>query len=202
MEKPLKILSVERLAIPEVISVRFGLFSDERGYFTEPWRATDFDSVPGLEGVRFVQVNESFSKKGVVRGLHFQWDPPQGKLVRVLQGRMIDLAVDLRKTSPTLGKVLGRDMTPGEWIWIPPGFAHGFVSLEDTTIEYFCTASWNPGGEGGITPLTDGLDWSLCDSDVAGTARRVLSGNPILSEKDRRAPSLSSWLSDARSCIF
>lgn len=211
VEIELKILSVEPLAIPEVLVVRFGRFSDERGYFSEPWRAADFDGASGLEalkGVRFVQANESFSKKGVVRGLHFQWDPPQGKLVRVLRGRMIDLAVDIRKGSPTLGKVVGWDMArrdgdaEGEWIWLPPGFAHGFASLEDTTIEYFCTASWNPGGEGGITPLSDGLDWSLCAPSVAGTVRRALAGKPILSEKDRRAATLSSWLADARSDRF
>ena len=208
---PLKILSVDRLAIREIFVVRFGRFADERGYFTEPWRAADFDGAAGLEalkGVRFVQANESFSKKGVVRGLHFQWDPPQGKLVRVLRGRMIDLAVDIRKGSPTIGKVVARDMArgdgdaEGEWIWIPPGFAHGFASLEDTTIEYFCTASWNAGGEGGVTPLTDGLDWSLCDPSAAGEVRRILAGKPLLSEKDRRAPTLSAWLADPRSSAF
>ena len=207
----MKILSVTPLAVPDVLTVRFAGFSDSRGFFTEPYRAGDFDAAPGLEplrGLRFVQVNESFSKKGVVRGLHFQWDPPQGKLVRTLRGRMIDVAVDVRKGSPTLGKAVARDMPrregdpEGEWIWLPPGFAHGVFFLEDTTIEYLCTAAWNPAGEGGITPLTDGLDWSLCDPAAARAVKDLLASGPELSDKDRAAPALSAWLSGPRSGAF
>ncbi len=204
----MKILAVEPLAVPDVLVVRFARFSDDRGYFTEPYRGGDFDAAPGLEalkGVRFVQMNESFSRKGVVRGLHFQWDPPQGKLVRTVQGRMIDLALDIRKASPTLGKIVVRDMprrngdAEGEWIWLPPGFAHGVVFLEDTTIEYLCTSSWNAGGESGISPLSADLDWSLCAEPARKAVRGILDGRPLLSEKDRQAPSLSAWLSDPRS---
>lgn len=199
----MKILSVTPLAIPEVLTIRFARFSDPRGFFTEPYRAGDFDAAPGLEalkGVRFVQVNESYSKKGVVRGLHFQWNPPQGKLVRTVRGRMIDLAVDIRKGSPTLGKVVARDMprregdAEGEWIWLPPGFAHGVIFLEDTTIEYLCTAPWNPAGEGGLTPLSDGLDWSLCDPEPARLVKEALASHPLLSDKDRVSPDFKTWL--------
>lgn len=206
----MKILSVTPLALPEVLAIRFARFADERGTFAETYRAADFDAAPGLaalQGARFVQANESFSKKGVVRGLHFQWDPPQGKLVRTVRGRMIDVTVDIRTASPTHGKAAARDMArkdgdaEGEWLWIPPGFAHGVFFLEDTTIEYLCTAPWNPAGEAGITPLTEGLDWSLCDPHLATAAAQVLAGG-VLSAKDKDGFSLQAWAADPRSKVF
>jgi dTDP-4-dehydrorhamnose 3,5-epimerase len=207
----MKILSVERLAIPDVLAVRFQRFADERGYFTETFRRSDFDKTPGLEplrGVPFLQANESFSKKGVVRGLHFQWNPYQGKLVRTVRGHMVDLALDIRKGSPTLGKVVARDMprregdAQGEWVWVPPGFAHGVVFLEDSTIEYFCSGEWSPGCEASISPLAGDLDWSLCDPAAAAAARGVLSGAPVVSTKDREGFDVARWLTDPRSENF
>jgi dTDP-4-dehydrorhamnose 3,5-epimerase len=204
-----KIISVEKLPIPDVVALRFARFPDDRGYFSESFRASDVErAAPGLAGARFIQANESFSKKGVARGLHFQWDPPQGKLVRTVRGRMIDLALDIRKGSPTAGRVVARDMprregdAEGEWIWLPPGFAHGVVFLEDTTIEYLCTAEWNPSGEGGISPLAEDLDWSLCDPAAGELARRALAAGPLMSDKDRRGPSFKGWMADPRSAAF
>jgi dTDP-4-dehydrorhamnose 3,5-epimerase len=207
----LKILSVSPLAIPEVLLVRYARFQDARGFFAENYRAGDFDAAPGLEplrGARFVQENESFSRKGVARGFHFQWDPPQGKLVRTVRGRMIDVALDIRKGSPTFGKAVARDMprregdAEGEWIWLPPGFAHGVLFLEDTTIEYLCTAPWNPAGEAGISPLTEGVDWSLCEPAAARVARAFLAGGPVMSDKDKEGFTLERWAADPRSAAF
>lgn len=207
----MKILSVTPLAVPAVLSIRFGRFPDERGYFTETYRAADFDAAPGLgvlKGVRFVQANESFSKRGVVRGLHFQWDPPQGKLVRTVRGRMIDVAVDIRRGSPTWGKAVARDLArkegdpEGEWVWMPPGFAHGVFFLEDTTIEYMCTAAWNPSGEGGISPLSEGVDWSLCDPHLSAAVAKLLADGAGMAEKDKKSFTLAGWAADPRSQNF
>src|SRR3954454_7369139 len=144
----MKILAVEPLKIPEIKVIRFARFGDQRGYFTEHFRQTDFQTnpfTPFMRGVEFVQTNESFSRAGTVRGLHFQWNPYMGKLVRTLYGHMIDLVLDIRKGSPTFGKAIAYDMLSNhaehfnEWIWVPPGFAHGNTFLEDTAIEYFCS---------------------------------------------------------------
>ena len=143
-----KILSVQSLSLREVKVIRFARFCDHRGYFTEHYRKNDFDQHPDLDflrSVQFTQCNESYSRKNSIRGLHFQWNPFMGKLVRTIQGRMIDLVLDIRLKSPTLGKAIAYDMPAraeadyGEWIWVPPGFAHGNVFTEPTTIEYFCT---------------------------------------------------------------
>src|SRR5262249_48166119 len=144
----LRIFDVTTLPIPELKVIRFGRFSDSRGYFSEPYRRsvivddvrTDF-----LEGLSIAQVNESWSREGVLRGLHFQWNPFMGKLVRTISGRMIDLALDIRLESPTFGKIVAYDMPASpeaeysEWIWVPPGFAHGNLFTKETIIEYFCS---------------------------------------------------------------
>ncbi|MGI9254295.1 MAG: dTDP-4-dehydrorhamnose 3,5-epimerase family protein, partial [Thermomicrobiales bacterium] len=103
----MKVTEVGQLAIPAVKTVRFARFTDHRGYFTEHFRQSDFDgpALPFLNGVRFQQANESFSKAGVIRGLHFQWNPYMGKLVRTVHCRMIDIVMDIRIGSPTYGKV-------------------------------------------------------------------------------------------------
>src|SRR5262245_54329953 len=109
----MKILSVVDLALPGIKVIRFARFRDQRGYFTEPFRRSDVDSHAQLEALRgasFVQANESHSSANVVRGLHFQWNPFMGKLVRTITGHMVDIALDLRKGSPTLGKAIMYDM--------------------------------------------------------------------------------------------
>ena len=140
----MKILSITDLAIPSVKVIRFARFRDNRGYFSEHYRFSDFetgDAASFMNGVRFLQMNESFSKPHTVRGLHFQWNPFMGKLVRTVRGRMIDMVVDIRKGSPTYGKIIAYDMPVTgdedftEWIWVPPGFAHGNTFTEDTVIE-------------------------------------------------------------------
>ena len=145
---------------PAIKVIRFARFMDMRGYFTESFRKSDFASqLAFMKDVQFVQFNESFSRRNVVRGMHFQWNPFMGKLVRTVHGRMVDLFLDIRKGSPTYGKAAACDMPSSpdndyaEWIWIPPGFAHGNYFTEDTTIEYICSGEYSPGCEAGISPL-------------------------------------------------
>ena len=176
----MKILEVRTLPVPEIKVIRFGRFRDERGYFTEPYRRSDVDAIRTefLAGLSFPQVNESCSRAGVVRGLHFQWNPFMGKLVRTISGRMVDLVLDIRLDSPTLGKIVAYDMPASreadcsEWIWVPPGFAHGNLFTEETIIEYFCTGEYSPGNEAAVSPLAADLDWSLCEPTFVRSSRR------------------------------
>jgi dTDP-4-dehydrorhamnose 3,5-epimerase len=201
-----KILEIKELAIPAVKVIRFGRFRDHRGYFTEHYRRSDFDGaqIPFLNGVPLLQANESFSRAGVVRGLHFQWNPWMGKLVRTVRGRLIDLALDIRLGSPTFGKVVAIDLPSrgdedhGTWVWVPPGFAHGTVFTEDTVIEYFCSGEYSPGCEAGVSPLAPDLDWSLCDPALRDEVRAVFAGDPLMTDKDRDAFSVAGWAADER----
>jgi dTDP-4-dehydrorhamnose 3,5-epimerase len=207
----MKILDVKSLAIPDVKVVRFGRFPDARGYFTEPFRKSDFFGCPGLEslrGIEFVQVNESYSHANVLRGLHFQWNPFMGKLVRAVAGHLVDLALDIRQGSPTAGKIIAYDMpsrhgdTSAEWIWVPPGFAHGTLLLEPTYLEYYCTGEYSPGCEAAISPLAHDLDWSLCDPRLKAAFDRVVATGAIVSEKDRHGVTLAQWNADPRAAEF
>ena len=207
----MRILDVDTLPIPEVKVIRFGRFSDDRGYFSEPYRhsvmrddiRTDF-----FADIAIAQVNESWSREGVVRGLHFQWNPFMGKLVRTISGRMVDLALDIRLDSPTFGKIIAYDMPCSsttdysEWIWVPPGFAHGNFFTEETIIEYFCSGEYSPGNEAAVSPLADDLDWTLCPPVLRDELRALVDDGAVISEKDRNAGSLSDWQSDARSANF
>lgn len=204
----MKILFVESLALPEVKVIRFGRFRDARGYFTESFRREDFEGHADLAflwGERFVQTNESYSRAGTLRGLHFQWEPVQGKLVRTLHGHMVDVVVDIRPDSPRVGKAVMYDLRNdddaefGEWIWVPPGFAHGTWFPTASRIEYLCTAAYNPAGEGAISPFADDLDWSMCEPVLkAGFDALVAGGNLLISDKDRAGVSLRDWLADPR----
>ncbi|AYQ32782.1 dTDP-4-dehydrorhamnose 3,5-epimerase [Runella sp. SP2] len=153
------------------------VYKDERGYFFETYNKQAFE-VHGLP-THFVQDNQSFSKKGVVRGLHFQREPhAQGKLVRVVMGRVLDFAVDIRPDSPTFGQyeVVELDATRGNLFYVPEGFAHGFVALEDSVFIYKCTNLYNKAAEGGIlwNDPTLNIDWQVT--------------NPIVSSKDLELP--------------
>ena len=207
----MKILAVRELALPGVLVIKFGRFSDIRGYFAETFRKSDLEIYPDCSlftKVNFVQCNESFSRAGTVRGLHFQWNPVMGKLVRTIQGHMMDLVLDIRKGSPTYGRIVCYDMPshPGdefsEWIWVPPGFAHGNVFLLDTTIEYFCSGEYNPECEASISPLSQDLDWSLCDPQLASTYKVVVPATRLITEKDKHGLSLNQWTQDERSSNF
>ncbi len=167
------------------------LFEDERGFFMEVFRADQFRAL-GLPD-SFVQDNHSRSAKGVLRGMHFQWDPPQGKLIRVTQGRAFLALVDIRIGSPTLGKWFGIELSAPsrKQIWAPPGFANGFCALSDVVeIQYKCTGVYNRQSEGSI----------LWNDPAVGIAWPV--GQPILSAKDGSAQTLAQWLSSPHSDRF
>ena len=207
----MKLIDVSTTAIEAVKVIRFGRFCDHRGYFTEPFRRSDFqgNSATGfLKGVEFVQANESRSHKGTVRGLHFQWNPYMGKLVRTLSGRMIDMFLDIRKGSPTFGKIAAYDIPADpdrdcdEWIWVPPGFAHGNFFPEETLIEYFCSGEYSPGCEAGISPLAPDIDWSLCDESLRKLFDRIAEGTDLMTDKDRNGLSVEAWKNDERSDHF
>lgn len=183
--------TIEATEIPEVRIVRPRVFPDERGWFLEVLQLDVFAEL-GLP-TRFVQVNQSRSSRGVVRGLHFQWDPPQGKLMRVVAGRAFLVAVDIRPGSPTLGRSVTLEASADEpvLVWAPATFARGFAALSDTTeIEYFCTAPYNPACESGIRwdDPAIGIRWPL--------------DSPALSAKDAAAGSLADWLSNPASAAF
>lgn len=207
----MKILSITDLAIPAVKVIRFARFRDNRGYFSEHYRFSDFetgDAASFMHGVRFLQMNESFSKPHTVRGLHFQWNPFMGKLVRTVRGRMIDMVVDIRKGSPTYGKIIAYDMPVtgdedfSEWIWVPPGFAHGNTFTEDTVIEYLCSGEYSPGCEAGLSPVASDLDWSLCDPELAELFQQIAHSTEFMTAKDRDGLSLATWTADPRSENF
>lgn len=175
-------MEIVALEIPDVLVIKPDVFADERGYFFESFQKEKFDTF-GINKT-FLQDNESKSQKGVLRGLHYQMPPfAQGKLVRVIKGSVLDVAVDIRKLSPTFGKwvsvVLSED---NKWMcWIPEGFAHGFISLEDETIfSYKCTNIYHKPSERSIL-------WNDSSLNISwGTE------SPILSLKDAEAPLLQN----------
>jgi dTDP-4-dehydrorhamnose 3,5-epimerase len=167
-------------ALPGVLIIEPRVFGDARGFFMETWNAAAF-AAQGLD-LTFVQDNHSRSQKGVLRGLHFQNPGPQGKLVRVTQGAVFDVAVDLRASSPTFGQWAGVELSAENkrMFWVPEGFAHGFLTLEDDTdFLYKCTApyapqseftlAWNDPAVGIAWPL-DGRDPLISDKDARGLA--------------------------------
>lgn len=183
--------TIERTAIPEVLVVHPRRFEDERGWFAEILQTGAFADL-GLPS-RFEQVNQSRSARGVVRGLHFQWDPPQGKLMRVVAGRAFMVAVDVRPGSPTLGRVVTLEASADEPVlfWAPASFARGFAALSDTTeIEYFCTAPYNGANEGGIR-------WD--DPELAIPWPVPV---PLISPKDAAAGTFADWLARPESAAF
>lgn len=171
-------------ALPEVKVIEPDVFGDERGFFLEAWNARAFGEL-GI-GPRFVQDNHSRSARGVLRGLHYQLRHAQGKLVRVVSGRIFDVAVDLRRGSPRFGQWAGTELSAGNkrQIWIPPGFAHGFLALEDETdCLYKCTDYWSPGDERSLL-------WNDPELRIAWPFEGI--GAPRLSCKDRNAPPLKA----------
>jgi dTDP-4-dehydrorhamnose 3,5-epimerase len=178
-------IHVESTHLGDVVVLVQDVFRDDRGFFTETFRADQFQKL-GLPQ-RFVQINQSGSRKNVVRGLHFQWDPPMGKLMQVVQGAAFLAAVDIRKGSPTLGKWFGIEVSAEDkrQVWAPAGFARGFAVLSDfAVVQYQCTGIYNGKAESGIR-------WN--DPDI-GVEWPVTEAQALMSDKDRRAQSLSDWL--------
>ena len=170
-------------SIPSVLIIEPRVFDDTRGFFLESFNQWAFNQATGLD-VNFVQDNHSRSSKGVLRGLHYQIQQPQGKLVRVVHGSVFDVTVDLRKSSPTFGQWVGVELTEdnNRQLWIPPGFAHGFYVLSDSadflykTTDYYapefeCSLIWND--------PTIGIEWPLINTQ------------PIISTKDAQGKKLA-----------
>ena len=181
-------MQVEDTALPGVKRIVPRRFGDHRGFFAEIWNARAFREA-GL-ALDFVQDNHSLSPGvGTLRGLHFQAPPHgQGKLVRCGRGRLFDVAVDIRRGSPTYGQAVGYELSAenGHMLWIPEGFAHGFVTREpDTEVVYKCTGFYEPTAEGAV-------HWELVDVPW------MLSRPPSLSERDARAPRLDALESPFR----
>ena len=171
-------MNVIQTAIPDLLILEPKVFGDARGFFMESFNAKAFQAATGLD-VNFVQDNHSRSAKGVLRGLHYQIEQAQGKLVRVVRGSVFDVTVDLRKSSPTFGRWVGLELSEenNRQLWIPPGFAHGFLVTSDSadflykTTDYYApqferSLAWND--------PTVGVEWPL----------HLLDGAPLLSAKD------------------
>ena len=176
-------LDVVALGLPGVVLLTPARFGDNRGFFSESWNRQRMAEA-GLN-IDFVQDNHSLSSEaGTIRGLHFQTPPhAQGKLVRCGRGALFDVAVDIRKGSPTYGQWVGEELTAenGKQLWIPPGLAHGFVTrAPDTEIIYKCTDYYAPDCDAGLRWDSCGVDWGF-------------DGAPILSEKDTLAPTFEGF---------
>jgi dTDP-4-dehydrorhamnose 3,5-epimerase len=169
-------LEIQRLAVPDVVLLRPKVFGDHRGFFMETWNRKSFREA-GLD-LEFVQDNHSRSGRHTLRGMHYQLQQTQGKLVRVTQGAVFDVAVDMRRSSPTFGRWVGAELSDAnqQMLWVPPGFAHGFLVLSETAdFQYKCTDYYSPEHERSLlwNDPEVGIDWPL----PAGVA-------PLLSKKD------------------
>jgi len=184
-------IMIEKTPIDGCVVVKSEVFEDDRGFFMEVFRKDQFEEL-GLP-TDFVQLNHSASRKDVVRGLHFQWEPPMGKLMRVTVGSAFLVAVDIRKESPTLGKWFGIEASAENkmQLFAPACFARGFAVLSDyAEIQYMCTGIYGPKGESGIlwNDPEIGIEWPVKD--------------PVLSEKDMKAQTLAQWLQREESDNF
>ncbi|MBR0564523.1 dTDP-4-dehydrorhamnose 3,5-epimerase [Azoarcus sp. L1K30] len=169
-------MNVIQTAIPELLILEPKVFGDSRGFFMESFNARGFREATGLE-VAFVQDNHSRSARGVLRGLHYQLQQPQGKLVRVVRGAVFDVAVDVRRSSPTFGQWVGVELSEdnNRQFWVPPGFAHGFVVLSESADFLYKTTDYYAPQHERCVLWNDpalGIDWQF-------------DGEPLLSGKDR-----------------
>jgi dTDP-4-dehydrorhamnose 3,5-epimerase len=172
-------LEIEPLSLPEILLLEPKVFGDDRGFFTEAWNEREFNEALG-GSVHFVQDNHSRSIQGVIRGLHYQLNPAQGKLIRVAIGSIFDVAVDVRRSSPTLGQWTSAELSAANkrQLWVPPGFAHGFLVLtESAEVLYKTTAYYDAPSDRSVlwNDPGIGIEWPLRGSE------------PLLSDKDRNA---------------
>lgn len=182
-------MNVVETSLPGVVIIEPRVFGDDRGFFMESFQRQRYQELAGIE-LDFVQDNHSRSSKNVLRGLHFQIKKPQGKLVRVVRGEVYDVAVDIKPESPTYGQYAGVVLsdTNKKQFWVPPGYAHGFVVLSEVAdFEYKCTDYYDASDEGSLiwNDPEVAIDWPM--------------DTPVLSEKDRVAPTLAQ-LREQGSC--
>jgi dTDP-4-dehydrorhamnose 3,5-epimerase len=169
--------------IPDVLLLEPRVHQDERGFFLESYNRRTFEQATGLD-IEFVQDNQSFSVRNVLRGLHYQILQPQGKLIQVMAGEIFDVAVDLRRSSPTFGKWVGTTITGGghRMVWIPQGFAHGYIVLSEHAIVFYKTTDY----------YAPEHERTILWNDPGLGIRWPLEAEPIVSDKDRRAPPFRS----------
>lgn len=180
-------MKIAKTPIPDLLLIQPRVFSDERGFFLETFRRRGFED-QGI-GLEFVQDNHSRSRKGVLRGLHFQKNYPQGKLIYVISGAIFDVALDIRRESPSFGRWHGAVLSDENHhqLWIPPGCAHGFcVISEQVDLVYKCTDYYHPEDEGGII-------WNDPELKIKWPI-----ANPIVSEKDSKNPTLRAIEEDSQ----
>ncbi|MDA7704912.1 dTDP-4-dehydrorhamnose 3,5-epimerase [Rickettsiales bacterium] len=180
-------MQIENTPIAGLKIIKLNLFGDDRGFFVEKFKLSKFQEF-GLPS-DFVQENHSKSSPNVIRGLHYQFNPKQGKLVGCTSGKIFDVAVDIRKDSPTLGKYFGIILDQATLLWIPPGFAHGFCAIgnENADLYYKITGGeYNPEGEGGIM-------WNDPDINIDWNIK-----NPIISDRDKGQISFEEYLKDPK----
>ncbi|MGF1873672.1 dTDP-4-dehydrorhamnose 3,5-epimerase [Photobacterium indicum] len=176
-------MKVIETTIPDVKIIEPAVFGDERGFFMETWNQAKFEELVTGKATPFVQDNHSKSKQGILRGLHYQTENTQGKLVRVVSGEVFDVAVDIRKDSPTFGQWVGVYLSAENkrQLWVPEGFAHGFyVTSEEAEFVYKCTDYYNPNAEHSLlwNDSNVGIEWPIIEE-------------PILSNKDRMGVAFS-----------
>ena len=184
-------IEIESKHLNGIVVIKPEVFEDARGFFLEAYRADQFKEL-GLP-TEFVQDNHSRSARNVLRGLHFQWEPPMGKLMRVTVGTAYLVAVDIRKGSPTLGKWFGIEVSAENkrQVWAPAGFARGFCVLSEfAELQYKCTGLYSNKGESGVlwNDTAIGVEWPVKD--------------PILSDKDKKAQTFEQWLAHPNSENF
>ncbi len=173
-------------SVPDVVLLKPKVFGDERGFFLETFRQNEF--AEHCSPLAFVQDNHSKSRQGILRGMHYQLDQPQGKLVRVVEGEVFDVAVDLRKSSPTFGQWVGVTLSAENkhMLWVPPGFGHGFyVTSETAEFVYKCTDYYMPDSERSLLWNCGevGIDWPLVNGEAPSLSEKDAAGQP-LSEVD------------------
>lgn len=205
------ITEVKSLEISDIKIIKFKRFHDQRGYFTETFREDDFYGITEMAFIRpfeFLQFNETYSHKNTFRGLHFQWNPFMGKLVRCISGHLIDMALDIRKGSPTYGKIVAYELksspkdTHSEWMWLPPGFAHGALTLKESYLQYLCTGTYNPKCEAAIAPIADDIDWSICNPKIEKKIKKAFDGDILIKERDWAGMTMAEWLKNKNSDKF
>jgi len=176
-------MKVAHTEIPDVLVLEPKIFTDARGFFLESYNRRTFKEATGVDA-QFVQDNQSFSVRNVLRGLHYQIRQPQGKLVQVLAGDIYDVVVDLRRRSPTFGKWTSAQLSGGthRMLWVPAGFAHGYLVLSEHAIVLYKTTDY----------YAPEHERTILWNDPALGIRWPLEGAPIVSDKDRRAPPFSS----------
>ena len=185
-------MKITDLNLSGVLLVEPDVYADERGFFLETWREARYRE-HGFPDVAFVQDNHSRSARGVLRGLHFQKEFPQGKLVQVTRGRVFDVAIDVRLGSPDFGRWVGHELSEDNHcqLWIPPGFAHGFCALSDLVdVSYKCTDIYRPDDDFGViwNDRDLAVDWPF--------------DKPLLSEKDKGLPTLAEAIEADRLPVF